>query len=257
MALLHQCYTSLSSIKLRSMFPGRKWSSVKQKAKKLGLKMADHRKWVFPNDSAFSGDDVLSGYWAGFIAADGCLKDSGEVTVALGIKDMPHLEKLAAFLCLPGSSVKPRGHGHKAYCQLGFRSPRIYSDLQDKYSLTPRKSLTLRPPTITDERQRMAYTLGYFDGNGCTYIKRESRKKDRLSITVATTRPVGEWLGEVWSRAVGFDVCRHCTQTQKTVSINASCGPARAVLEAMYSLVELTDTWLVRKWRVYNNFVST
>jgi hypothetical protein len=54
------------------------------------------------NTAYFSEPTIRNSYWAGFIAADGCLTRKGALRIALSIKDREHLEKLKSELNFSG-----------------------------------------------------------------------------------------------------------------------------------------------------------
>jgi len=62
----------------------------------------------------------------------------------------------------------------------------MHSDLIDK-GVTPRKSLTLKPPVGIPERLTRHWIRGYFDGDGCVHFR---EKRRRLVIIISGTNYV-------------------------------------------------------------------
>lgn len=108
-------------------------------------------------------------FWAGVIAADGCVQ--GDRTLRLGFKsgDRRFLEEWRSWIGsehkISRLTRKLNGRAHEAV-QLCVSSMQLVQDLNKNYNITPRKSLTLKPPgDITYE-----YLSGLFYGDG--YVSR-------------------------------------------------------------------------------------
>src|SRR5262245_66515509 len=96
-----------------------------------------------------------SAYWAGFLAADGCLSPARRtVQVYLGTRDRGHLEKLAAALGYTGPIVDSKSVNN--FAPKGAALSRItlchaqemIDDLYQNFRITPRKTHTLGPPDL-------------------------------------------------------------------------------------------------------------
>lgn len=125
---------------------------------------------IYDYDRAFFDEYTPeSCYWAGFIAADGGLvlaKGAHRLQIMLGHKDRKHLE---AFTRCAGSDhpVKDVMVAGTLEVQLTISSKRWWDALHAKFNLTPRKSLTLKPPPDgIPEPLLWHYVRGYFDGDG-------------------------------------------------------------------------------------------
>lgn len=112
------------------------------------------------NDRFLSSKDKY--YWAGFFAADGCIRGPSWIDIGLAIKDKKHLEKIHK---LAGGSMyiyKKRATAtwsmHKCLPIISF-----FNSL----NITSRKSLTLKPPKGLTAVQIRDFIRGYFDGDGC------------------------------------------------------------------------------------------
>jgi hypothetical protein len=134
----------------------------------------------------FSTLDPERAYWAGFIAADGCLyeRSGGTLSFLLKRTDYKHLEKFKENCSYSG----PVRFGRTPLLGKRYDNARLaisgvqkwFEDLYDHYSLTPRKSLTLQAPTITDEILLKCFIIGYFDGDGC--LSYDGRPNWRISF---------------------------------------------------------------------------
>jgi hypothetical protein len=118
-------------------------------------------------DDFFSTDTPESFYWAGFLAADGCLKDyknSKMVALELANKDRDHLAKFKDCIGFVGD-IMTRGTRPSSIVKVS--SARMFDDLH-RFGLTPRKSLTLLfPEAVASSRLVNHFMRGYFDGDGC------------------------------------------------------------------------------------------
>lgn len=128
-------------------------------------------------------DTEEKSYWLGFLAADGCLssRENGNRTVNLtqGKKDVSHLLRFKTIL---NATQKLYERTNKTYGSVTFRlsisSQKMFSDLVDK-GLTPRKSLTLKPPKNVPQELIRHWIRGYFDGDGSIHIYFDKRFKHR------------------------------------------------------------------------------
>lgn len=104
-------------------------------------------------------------YWLGFLYADGNLRQDGKwgfkVELDLGIEDLNHLEKFRESL----KTTLPIRYKPKGTCVLEIRSKEMYTSLV-KHGLTPRKSLTLKPPLNLPSHLISHFIRGYLDGDG-------------------------------------------------------------------------------------------
>lgn len=96
----------------------------------------------------------------GFLAADGCITRGNCLRVNVALGDRDHLGRLRSFLRATHPIATVSG-----YAALSIYSPELVT-LLGSYGITPRKSLTLRPPVGLSKEDSLAYLSGYFDGDG-------------------------------------------------------------------------------------------
>lgn len=82
--LLNNSYGKISTRKLSKLLSNRSMQSINHKASKLSIKgsLSLHKKATV-NDNFFSEYNALSCYYAGLIAADGCIREKEEFLVYL------------------------------------------------------------------------------------------------------------------------------------------------------------------------------
>jgi len=115
------------------------------------------------NENYFSEQTLQSVYWAGFIAADGYIDDKGTIAINISQKDVERLEQ---FIIDIGYNNKVMRSGNTNNKRVIIRSHKLYADLQQMYNITPRKSITMIPPALTDRNMQLAFIIGYIDGDG-------------------------------------------------------------------------------------------
>ncbi len=142
------------------------------RAEKLGLKRA-----VVPSRigsiQLLLEETPQAYYWAGFIAADGCILNGKRLSIALCNADKEHLEKFARFV-----QTKIRGNKTAvASIQDGILVPKFCK----KFDLRPRK--TYNPPSldIVDDDLFLAFMAGFIDGDG-SIGNIKNRKDNNLQI---------------------------------------------------------------------------
>src|SRR5262245_15737024 len=159
----------------------------------------------------FASVNEDSAYWAGFLAADGCLSPARRtVQVYLGTRDRGHLKKLAAAIGYTGPIVDSKSVN--IFAPNGAALSRItlchaqemIEDLHQKFRVIPRKTYILEPPHLSRPFARH-FLRGLMDGDGGIY--RDLR--DRLCISLRGTMPVLEW-----AKKQVDEVCPHVRASQ-------------------------------------------
>lgn len=159
---------------------------------KEGIRQAMHRHGLHVNelvihthnDNFFSLDNELSFYWAGFIAADGCvgIHGNGEIINCLGValarKDRKHLELFGEQIqttapvgdYLVKNSERNPEWNDTWKSEIKITSPKICADLV-RFDIVPRKSNILTfPEWMKTHPLKHHFIRGYNDGDGSFYI---------------------------------------------------------------------------------------
>jgi hypothetical protein len=144
------------------------------------------------NEDFFAQDNELSFYWAGFIAADGCVREKKTkyssiktFEMALSTKDLAHMELLKKHI----EAENPiRICGNKRQntenCHITISSSRIFDDL-NRFGIVPRKSKILQFPDWLARHELVRHFMrGYFDGDGGYYI---NKKYNNLTMDICGT----------------------------------------------------------------------
>lgn len=130
----------------------------------------DNRKY-FCNDYIFSELTSEVAYWLGFIAADGCIRETKNcVCIVLKREDKSHLEKLKSFIKFTGpifDRVRIVNDIEYPISELTFYSKNIVKDLVSKYNITQRKSYKeINTVDLIPKDFVLYFIIGFFDGDG-------------------------------------------------------------------------------------------
>jgi hypothetical protein len=178
-AVLTKYYGVLPTSEIVSKYmPQRNRDTLKWKARQLGLSadkalMTSKAKRIYnANSEYFCGDDLEVFYWAGFLAADGCINGK-RLQLSVNIKDIDHLKKFKSALHYDGKITMSHNH---TYCTIRISDDQLIHDLEQRFNIVQRKSLTLQPPTCFKwHAEEIAFAAGYIDGDGCIHKNREGR----------------------------------------------------------------------------------
>ncbi len=166
-------------------------------------KLPSRRNTLWFNHDFFKDLNLLNCYWAGFIAADGCIyksKKSNSICLAiqLSTKDLNHLERFKDDINWNGiigiSPPKEKYFRSKLMkcgelCQMRIYSKNICNHLYDNFNITERKSLTLKPPKKLSKDQTLSYIVGLIDGDGSI-----TQTNSHPIIQIVGTKEILEWV---------------------------------------------------------------
>lgn len=207
---LKQNYLELKSIRKVAKNFNISTETVRCKLKNLGVLNKPLIRYTC-NDNLFSQDTPESFYWAGFIAADGCIKLHSKkykyLSIGLAIEDQNHLEKFKKIIEFNGPILRKKDSDGNESVEIAIRSDKIFDDLQ-RFKITERKSLTLKFPEFVINHEHCVHFLrGYFDGGGSFY--EENPKNGRgIKQIYFSTRGTKEFLTifkSIFEDKLGFD----------------------------------------------------
>jgi hypothetical protein len=198
---LQEMYNRLGSLSAVASELGVTREGVRLVMKRHGMKVSKLVRYSV-NDAFFSTDTERSFYWAGFLAADGCLRDRHSrkskrknIYVALSIRDKGHLEKLRMDLSYTGgvrsylvkNSKRNSEWNDTEKCELSIESARMFDNLA-RFNIVPRKSLVYTfPKWLVSHDLVRHYMRGYFDGDGSLYWMKHKTKADQLCFNLRGT----------------------------------------------------------------------
>jgi hypothetical protein len=246
--LLKSNYGVVETSALAKLLPLRCQHAIHQKASRLGL-VGDRRrpstKYRRTDHNYFARSGVHTPYWAGLIAADGCVH--GGKMLQLFQSDEGVIRRFAEAVCYDG----PIRHKSSPLSGRPNYSVTIYSrqmvaDLLSRYGIGPAKSLTLQPPAQLGRENALAFITGYLDGDGSICLV-----NGKLTMSVVGTQPFLQWVG----RTLGGGRIRKKPKTTGRVvgkndvwCLQATGSVAGRMLGELMSVSELAGLRMARKW---------
>jgi len=139
---------------------------------------------------AFSKRDAETAYWAGFVMADGCIRDGGEFLMNVHEQDKSHIERFAKWMELEDKAVYSSSgrNGSGPQSKIHLKHQRLLLDLA-AWGVVPRKSYRFSEPQVPSELFPH-FVRGWFDGDGYVSLR---KTKERCRIT--GNKSAMEWLG--------------------------------------------------------------
>jgi hypothetical protein len=173
--LWYERYKKLGSTRKVASFFKVSRPTVKRRFLDLGLKIkADGRKYFFNNDF-FDNNSPELFYWAGFIAADGCICKNSMI-LCLSIKDIEHIKKFKKIINHDGKihTIDQRPVRNSIMASFALSSKDVVNKLK-RFNIGPRKSLTYNfPHFIVGHEFENHFVRGYIDGDGSFTAKKGS-----------------------------------------------------------------------------------
>lgn len=202
-------------------------------------------------DDYFSEIDTPTKAWLlGFIASDGTIrKEVNAIKIGLSLKDKEILEKIKDELGIEKEIFTYQTSNGFDVCELSWTSKQQKEDLA-KFGIVNRKTYkALHLPNFIDDL-KLAYILGYFDGDGSISISKEHYLRFRLcAYRPELLQEIGEFLKNKYNLTYSFS--KDATRNMYELSI--STFYANKVFADMYSLNSLH---LERKYKKYLEYLS-
>lgn len=177
--------------------------TISRRVKQLRLsginlnKSSQFQKIFSVNESFFDKVNALSSYYAGLIAADGCVYKN---TISL-TQSMPRsyaIKRFKRYVDYDGKIYRvKREKGYDSFT-ITITSKRWKNALECNFGIIPKKSLILRCPHIDDFDCVLSFIVGLIDGDGTIgfYGKKDNRKMALISL--CGTRQITEWVFQIW-----------------------------------------------------------
>jgi hypothetical protein len=167
---------------LTSFFPGRAPNSLQNKARELQIKNPYIMHYYDYNRNYFQVPNFINSMFAGWLAADGCILIRGEyrdLVWGMSQKDIEFLNifkketlyngiihKFEKINYFANAKQKILKHCDLRYANIGSMA----EDLKVNYSVIPQKTLRLGPPNLKSIELKLAYLIGYINGDGSVSI---------------------------------------------------------------------------------------
>ena len=214
---LEDIYKTTPMYELLEMFPGKTARDIRKRAFNKGYTGDRSAKITLSKTKSSALDtffkdvnDINGSFIAGLIASDGNVyfdRTTPRISIKLKIDDKKYLENICKFMTLSvklyhvkrnDEYILGRKVNVKDQVMLNIYSVKTaVRHLEENYNITQRKTLTLMPPNITDLRAKIAYTIGYIDGDGSIYTSSGVVKGKRYyynKLTIYGQLPVIQWM---------------------------------------------------------------
>ncbi len=190
------------SLKEISKNVGKSHRTTSHRARILGLKGSVLGRLKIKhicNDRYFRKIHKDSCYWAGVLAADGCVQNKKHISMSQCSKNKELVRRfILAISCtspMHGPKIARCNGEEYEYYSINFTSPEMVSDLKNNFSITERKSLTLQPPNLSKKEDVLGFISGYIDGDGCIgYYFFKKNQKYYTYIGFCGTEPMMVWI---------------------------------------------------------------
>jgi len=202
------------------------------------------KKTIYCDTEFFTKLSPISAYWAGFIAADGCLSYRGKMlSIGLNERDAGHLNKFA-------KAIKTNAKIWYTQCNnsvhIGIYSEKIFDSLLN-LGITPNKSLSI--DNVNIPRQLMSHFIrGVFDGDG--YIG--GRKVTHVQLFISGNRPFLQRIQSILIKECGINKVNlyplYPLGANKGYKLQYTGSQAFRILNFLYKN-SCTRTRLQRKYR--------
>lgn len=197
------------------------------------------------NKDLFRARTPESLYCAGFIAADGCVRNN-YITISLKASDVKQLEKFSNWMM----SDTRIGYNPKTDSySVCISSKQIITDLME-YGITERKSLTYSPPEFC--RDSPDFWRGMIDGDGSVFIRDVGRTKNYPGIGLCGTKETCEYF-----RSYCLQICSFKAKVNKHSSIfSIYIGGVAAIKIAPQIYGNNPSFFLQRKFDVFSQMIN-
>lgn len=245
---------SMMDKELINLLPNRTINSIGLRARFLGVSDRRHRRKYKINMKFFDEPSIENSYFAGFIAADGCMTIKKHcISFGLKAEDGYLLENLVNLVGFEGSVSYGTYNGYDRAALYIWGVKPWFEPLQKIFNITPKKSLTLQPPNLFEEECVKSFIKGYIDGDGGIYI-RTSINTPYLSIrgTKEMLNWICEWFNKLAPPSNHFRIAkpyfsdgygRYSTSGERTLCF-------------LIDLFKLPTPYLKRKWTPIKEYIE-
>lgn len=208
---------------------------------------------IILNETAFDNYSEEACYWAGFIAADGCVDSKNRLRIMLKYDDISHLEKFKEYLkSTHAISINTTTYNR---CSFELTNPYIVDMLDINFNIVPNKTATLQFPKFIPSKYMVHYIRGYFDGDG-SICESFSNKNSITTSIYATFASGSKEFSEDLFAYLGnkLNLGGHLQEFKDSVKwqLKYNTNDAKTLLSYMY---EDSNVYLDRKYALYQKLI--
>lgn len=196
----------------------------------------------FPNEKVFENYNKKSCYWAGFIAADGCITKNN-IEICLKNEDIGHLEKFIDFI----GAKYPINDRKDGTSRVSIGSQKMVKDLYNYFNIYANKTFTLSMPKLPPN-MIPHYIRGYFDGDGSIYCRNSLICFD---ITSGSKRQIDD----IKNYFLDIDIECNVYKYKNKYSLRKSGKKSIKILNKLYSDASY-DILLNRKKEKFDSYIK-
>lgn len=196
---------------LPQFFPKRSFGTIQQKILRMGL-TTKHKNSCYVFDQDYWNVPTKNNcYYAGFLMADGCIfkeDNCSRFLLNISLRDKDLMDNFQKEI---KSNHKIRHYKKKSpgsdniydYIFLSIGGIQKWEEpLWKYYGMRPNKTKRFPAPNLTKIEHKLAYTLGYFDGDGSVLV----RKNNTLVLSViSSNRTIIEYFKDLFE---SFNISR-------------------------------------------------
>lgn len=194
----------LSHMAAAKFFPDRTWVAVRRRANFLGIKSEYHFRKYNSNDEFWDVPNEINCYWAGFIAADGCITRSGDkgvgynLSIALSSVDKEHLARFlldcgADYPIFDRFNIDKTTGNSLPFSSVNVANIKWKHSLENVFNIFPRKTFSFKIPSLPEKLMR-CWMAGYIDGDGTFGISKGYFKIGAVSAVKDTIDKLFEFV---------------------------------------------------------------
>ena len=194
------------------------------------------------NKEFFKNKNIISAYWAGFIAADGYISKTNQVCIKIKETD---IDRLKQFLKNAKCTHPVLNSGKEDRKRIVITCHEWVKDLEEIYNIKNNKSLTLEPPNLIEEEHIKAFIIGYIDGDGTICFL---GKHKYLKLGIVRIKSILEWIQSYFNNWVDNTKAKKQISGTKSKDIFEYVVYGKRAKELILLLKELDINKMERKW---------
>lgn len=208
------------------------------------------------NESSFAEYNKYSCYWAGLLAADGCIykrKDSGNKYVILELIDRESVYGLKNYLEYTGKVNKyiktTNSKKESVVWDMRCNSNKICQNLKENFNITENKTLIYTPPNTIPKDLIKYFILGYIDGDGSISYYTTSTGRKHFSLNVTGTNEMISYITDYFNLGHIKLFKRHLDRDNNNISLNVQGNDQLyKILSELYSDKDINKICMKRKY---------
>lgn len=258
-------YGKIDTKNIVKLLPDKTIKQIRRKANHLGLKcnyeISQPRTKV--DDNFFTIPNPVNSYWAGFIAADGCISKNGRF-FSVNQSQLEPLQKLKDSCKYQGNISYQRKLQEKIMDRhypakevdiytIKIKSKQMVLDLYNNFNITSQKSYTLQPPKDLNEYNTWCFIAGLIDGDGHIGLYLDKRSiTPKIQINIVGTIYIIKWVSDFFGNFghIYHPIKKHHPVTAK---YHCSCNNAKYIINKIKSITEIQYLLMNRKWSKIEN----